>query len=293
MSVKGVAAFAAAAVFWAACLVGLDLAAGTLGVALTVGLIGLCGSLALFVQAFLVQRTLTWRINWTSVVIWAALGAGIVWATTFAVSWAGVAVGALTVSSIPLFDTVVGQMRGKAPATGLGAVSLLLGIGGLALVVAFPAGNVDWTFAGGAFAGLLAAIAVGSCGRQFTERLHHRAVVESAIASSAIGGLGSLLLIPVAPPINVSANGIVAALAIAVGGAFLMLFAMSHAADAVPRRPLAILPGVGTVLSVIAGWALLGESLSVPQALGLVLILAGTGLLLGLVPRWFPASWRA
>lgn len=293
MSMRGVAGFAAAAVFWAACLVCLAFAAGSLGVALTVALLGLCGAVGLLIQATLVKRKLTWRVNWSSVVIWAALGAVIVWAITFAVSWAGVAVGALTVSSIPLFHNVVAQMRGKSPATGLGAVSLLLGIGGLALVAAFPAGDVDWTFAGGVFAGLVAAITIGSCGRQFTERLQHPVAVESSILSGAIGGFVSLLMIPVAPPVNPSLAGFAAVVAIALGGGFVMLFAMSHAADSVPRRPLAILPGVGTVLSVIAGVVILGERLSVPQALGLVLILAGSGLLLGLVPRWFPASWRA
>ncbi|PKQ32635.1 MAG: hypothetical protein CVT62_00835 [Actinobacteria bacterium HGW-Actinobacteria-2] len=261
MSMRGVAGFAAAAVFWAACLVGLAFAAGSLGVALTVALLGLCGAVGLLIQATLVKRKLTWRVNWSSVVIWAALGAVIVWAITFAVSWAGVAVGALTVSSIPLFHNVVAQMRGKSPATGLGAVSLLLGIGGLA--------------------------------RQFTERLQHPVAVESSILSGAIGGFVSLLMIPVAPPVNPSLAGFAAVVAIALGGGFVMLFAMSHAADSVPRRPLAILPGVGTVLSVIAGVVILGERLSVPQVLGLVLILAGSGLLLGLVPRWFPASWRA
>lgn len=293
MSVKGVAAFSVAAVFWAACLVGLRYAAGSLGIALTVGLIGLGGAVALFAQAVLVQRTLTWRLNWSAVVVWAGLGAGIVWACTSAVSWAGVAVGALAISAIPLFDTVVRQMRGSVPATGLGAVSLLLGIGGLALLAAFPASNVDWTFAGGVFAGLVAAVAVGSCGRQFTTRLQHPKAVESTIASAAIGGLASLLLVPLAPPVNPSPGAFAVVAAIAIGTAFVMLFAMSHAADSVPRGPLAVLPGVGTVLSAVAGVVLLGEQLSVGQVFGLVLILAGTGLLLGLVPRWFPASWRA
>lgn len=293
MSVKGVAAFSAAAVFWAACLVGVKYAAGSLGIAITVGIIGLGGALALLAQAVLVQRTLSWRLDWSSVVLWAGLGAGIVWTCTSAVSWAGVAVGALAISAIPLFDTVVRQMRGTTPATGLGAVSLLLGFGGLALLAAFPASDVDWTFAGGVFAGLVAAVAMGSCGRQFSTRLRHPRAVESAIASAAIGGLVSLFFVPLAPPVNPSPGAFAVVVAIAIGTAFVMLFAMSHAADSVPRSPLAILPGVGTVLSAVAGVMLLGERLSIGQLFGMVLILAGSGLLLGLVPRWFPASWRA
>ncbi len=293
MSVKGVAAFGAAAVFWAACLIGIKYAAGSLGIALTVVLIGLGGSLALLAQAVLVQRKLSWRLDWSSVVVWAGLGTGIVWTATSAVSWAGVAVGALAISAIPLFDTVVRQMRGSVPATGLGAVSLLLGIGGLALLAAFPASDVDWTFAGGVFAGLVSAVTIGSCGRQFTARLRHPRAVESAIAAGAIGGLVSLVFVPLAPPVNPSLGAVAVVAAIAIGTAFVMLFAMSHAADSVPRVPLAVLPGVGTVLSAVAGVVLLGERLSIGQVFGMVLILAGTGLLLGLVPRWFPASWRA
>ncbi len=75
--------------------------------------------------------------------------------------------------------------------------------------------------------------------------------------------------------------------------AFLALFSLSSASNGVSARIAGTLPGVGTVLTVIVGVAFLHETVSIAQIVGMGLILASTAMLRGLVPRWFPTSWRA
>jgi drug/metabolite transporter (DMT)-like permease len=293
MSFRGIIAYSCLAAFWASFFVGLAVVAGDLGFGLSVGIFGTLGGLALLAMAKLAGRTLNWSVDWALVALWAGLGLTILLAVCLAGLLVGAAITAIVVSSIPLFATVVGQMRGLERVTGLGAVSLLLGIGGLMLVAAFPADEASWGFLGGVVAALLAAVAAGSCGRQVAHRLSKPKSLESAILAALIGGVSSFAFIPLNPPSRLSVWPVLIVVALAVSCAFLALFAMSSASDSVSRRLAATLPGVGTVLAVVAGVIVLAEPISVAQVGGMLLVLAGTALLRGLVPRWFPDSWRA
>ncbi len=294
MSFRGILAYCCLAAFWAAFFVGLAVAVGALGIGLATAIFAVVGGLSLLVMAKIVGRELRWHLDWAAVLMWAALGLTVLVAVATSVAHLGSALSAVVVSSIPLFATVVGQMRGLERVTGLGALSILLGIGGLLLVAAFPAGYPSWGFLGGVLSALVAAIAAGSCGRHLAARLHAPRALETAIAAALIGGLGGLALTPFTPvpgPFDGWPIALLVLLAICCG--FLGLFALSSASDSVPRRTAATLPGVGTVLAVIAGVVLLSEVVSFAQVLGMFAILAGTALLRGLVPRWFPASWRS
>lgn len=293
MSSRGVVAYCCLAAFWAAFFVGLTFAVDALGVGLAAGLLGVLGGASLFGMAKLVRRELIWKPNWAAVLAWAGLGFAIILAVSLAASLVGTALTAVVVSSIPLFATVVGQMRGVERVTGLGAVSLMLGIGGLMLVAAFPGGDASWGFLGGILSALVAAIAAGSCGRNLVARLSSPRALETAILAPVIGGVAALAWVPFSLPTHITVLPMLWVVVLAVVCAFLGLFVLSSASDAVPRRTAATLPGVGTVLAVIAGLVFLAERLSIAQCLGMALILAGTALLRGLVPRWFPASWRA
>jgi drug/metabolite transporter (DMT)-like permease len=294
MSFRGVIAYCCLAVFWATFFVGLALGVGALGIGLAAGTFGVVGGLSLLVMAKIVGRDLRWHPDWSAILMWAAIGFVVFLMVTTSVSHLGAALSAVVVSSIPLFATVVGQMRGLERVTGLGALSILLGIGGLMLVAAFPLGDPSWGFLGGVLSALVAAIAAGSCGRHLVVRLHSPRAPETAIMAALIAGLGALALTPFTPPPGpVEVGPIITIIALAIGCAFLGLFALSAASDSVPRRTAATLPGVGTLLAALAGIAVLHESMSVPQVFGMLLILAASALLRGLVPRWFPASWRS
>lgn len=292
MTLRGILAYAAAAAFWAVFFIALAAGATVLGVSVAAAIFGLICAGALALMARMVGRRFDWRLNWSLVAMWACLGVTILVAAGSSAAQVGVAVTAIVVSSIPLFDTMVSQMRGAERVTGVGALSLLLGIIGLILVAILPAGDRSWGFLGGVLASLVAAVAAGSCGRQIAGQLSRPRALETAIMAALVGGVGSLFLIPFALPTSFAMGPVVVWALVAVGCAFLALFAFSRASEDVSRRVGATLPGVGTIVAVLAGVVVLHESLSVGQAIGMVLILIATAMLRGLVPRWFPRSWR-
>ncbi len=293
MSVRGILAYVALAAFWAGAFAGVKFAADSLGWALTPAILGVVGSVSLLLMAMAVGRRFDWRVDWGMVLLWAAFGTIIALSIAASAMYAGAAITAAVVSSIPLFDTVVAQMRGAERVTGIGAIGLILGVVGLLLVAAFPGGEPSWAFLGGVLASLLAAITAGSCGRFVASRLHRPQALETAILAPGLGGLVASLLVPMALPDQPFWLAVLVLLAIGVVGGFLALFALSSASESVPWRTAAALPGVGTVLAVLAAVLLLRESMSPGQMIGLILTLAGTALLRGLVPQWFPRSWRA
>lgn len=293
MGFRGLLAYGGLALFWATFFCGLTAAVSALGPALAVGLLFLLGGLALLGLARLVGRKPRWHLNWGTVLVWACIILVIAGATAVAMSTIGAGLTAIVVSSIPLFATVAGQMRGLERVTGLGAVSLFLGIGGLMLVAAFPAGGASWGYVGGVLAALIAAIVAGASGRELDAKLRSPRALEIAVAAMGIAGAVALVFIGFAPPTSAGPGSMLGVALLSLGCAFLTLFALSSASDSVPRRTAATLPGVGTVLAVLGGIIVLHEPMSLAQGFGLLLILAGTALLRGLVPSWFPQSWRA
>jgi drug/metabolite transporter (DMT)-like permease len=292
MGFRGAIAYTSLALFWAGSFVALTVAVSALGIGLTIGVLGLSGGIGLAVLAVAVGRKLVWTTSWLAVLTWAGLAATIVGSAVYAMSQLGAGLAAVIISAIPLAATVVAQMRGKARVTGLGAVSLTLGIIGLMVVAAFPAGVLSWAFIVGVEVALIATITAGACGDVIVDRLHSPRALETVILAALLVGVAGFAVAPLSPP---TGNGAMVVVVIGIGliCAFLTLFALSSASDGVPRRTAATLPGVGTVLALAGAILILHEQVSVLQVVGMLLILAGTGLLRGLVPRWFPASWRA
>lgn len=293
MGLRGAAGYGAVAGFWASFFVLYTVSVQSFGVMLANAVFGLSGGVFLLALARLVGRTVTQRPRWNAVIYWALAGWSIMIALSLALYTVGAAVTAIVISSLPLFSTVFAQMRGQARVTGVGAISLFLGISGLVLVAAFPAVEASLVLFMGIVAGLIAAITAGWCGLPLISRLHEDQSVQTAGLAAILGGLGVLVGVPFVDPPQGSPLLSLVIIALALGFAFVVLFVFSSASNGVPRRVAATLPGVGTVLTVVAGVAFLHESVSIPQLIGMVLILASTAMLRGLVPRWFPASWQA
>lgn len=293
MRVRGVVGYGSAAVFWAAFFILYTLAVQSLGVVLASGLFGVFAGLFLLGLAKIVGREVNQPPRWNAVLMWVAVGWVIFGSAALAMRTVGAAETAILISSLPLFATVSAQVRGAARVTGIGAISLFLGITGLVLVALFPVGDASLVLLFGAVAGLTAAIAAGWCGRPLANRLHEAQSVQTVALTAILGGLGLLIMVPFVEPPAVSPLMLITIVVLALCCAFLALFVLSSASDDVPRRVAATLPGIGTVLTVAGGVVFLQESLSVIQLIGMVLILASTAMLRGLVPRWFPASWQA
>lgn len=293
MRLRGIVAYGSLAVFWAAFFVGLSVAVSTVGVGVGGAIFAFAVAISLLGFALAVGRRLTWRVSAGRVLGWGGLAAVTLITLATATALAGASISAIVVSTIPLFATVVAQMRGLERVTGLGAISLLLGILGLIMVAGFRGGDAGWGFLGGVLAALATAIATGASGRQVLAELHRPCAVETAVLCATVAGGASVLVIPIAPPVRFDPVSLVILIVLGVVCGFLALFALSSASESVPKRTAATLPGVGTVIAAAGGVAILAEPLSLAQVVGMVLILSGTALLRGLVPRWFPASWRS
>lgn len=293
MRLKGLVAYVALAAFWAVFFIGFSWATSLLGAGLSTAVFAVCVGLSLWVFARLVGRRLTWPLNTAAVLGAGGLSALVLITLATAASLAGASITAIVVSTIPLFATVVAQMRGLERVTGLGAISLLLGILGLMLVAGFRGGDASWSFLGGVVAALAAAIAAGAAGQHVIGQLHRPRAVEIAVGAAGVAAVCGVLLMPLVPPVRIELLPVLILVVLGVACGFLALFALSSASQQVPTRTAATLPGVGTVLAAAGGVILLGESVSVAQVVGMILILCGTALLRGLVPRWFPASWRS
>lgn len=293
MRLKGLVAYVALAAFWAVFFIGFSWATSLLGPGLSTAIFAAAVGLSLWAFARLVGRRLTWRLQATAVLGAGGLTALVLLTLSTAASLAGASITAIVVSTIPLFATVVAQMRGLERVTGLGAISLLLGILGLMLVAGFRGGDAGWGFLGGVVAALGTAIAAGAAGQHVIGQLHRPRAVEVAVSAAGIAAVCAVALIPLAPPVGIDPLAVLILAILGVACGFLALFALSSASQTVPTRTAATLPGVGTVLAAAGGVILLGESVSVAQVFGMMLILCGTALLRGLVPGWFPASWRS
>lgn len=293
MSARGVTSYACVAAFWAAFFCVFTAAVEAFGVAVATGCFCVIGGLALLVMAKLVGRQLNWHLDWSVVLLWSATALVVIGATASAMASLGVALTAILVSSMRLFATVTDQMCGQERVTGVGAVSLPLGIVGLLLVAAFPSGDASWGFIGGVLAALIAAITAGASGRRLHAGLQKARSLETVVSAALLAGVAAFAFAPFTGG-RVGSPLVFVGLALLAGGcAFLGLFALSSASSSLSQRTVATLPGVGTVMAVIAGIVLVKETLSAPQWLGMILLLAGTAWLRGLVPRWFPATWRA
>lgn len=293
MGLRGAAGYGAVAVFWASFFALYTLSVQSLGIPLAAALFGLCGGLFLLGFAKAVGRKVSQPPSWNAVVYWALFGWTILISISLAMRMTGAAVTAILISSLPLFATVFAQMRGQARVTGVGAISLFFGISGLVLVGGFPAGDASLPWFTGVVAALIAAVSAGWCGRPLVNRLHKEQSVQTAGLASILGGVAVLGAVPLVDPPTAAAQFMPVVVVLALCFAFLALFSLSSASNGVSARIAGTLPGVGTVLTVVAGIVFLQERVSVAQIIGMVLILASTAMLRGLVPRWFPTSWRA
>lgn len=199
----------------------------------------------------------------------------------------GVALTAIVMGAMPLFACLIGQVWGIDRITGGAAIGLGVGLVGLLLVVVFPTHGDSWAFISGTLACLLAALAAAFAGRYASERIPER--TEGLIAAHLIAALAALpLAIAFGQPPGAPVQGwlALAGFALMVGLAGPVLDVRLPEADLEDRANQVKTGGV--LAAALIGTLLLGESLNFGQVLGMLLILAGSAIVLGLL-QW-PAS---
>lgn len=204
----------------------------------------------------------------------------------------GIAPAVLVLAAMPLFATLIGQVWGIDRITGRAAVGLAVGFVGLLLVVAFPAAGDTWAFISGVLSALLSALAAGFVSRYATLRVAERP--ETAISAHLLAALLCAPLLFFFPGGGDGGPAGYAALLLVALGVVMLGPMFGVRPPGMPEvRLLGPLKLVGMVFLVIFGVILAGDRLSAGQAVGGLLIVVGTLLVTGLVPRPLFRRWRA
>lgn len=202
----------------------------------------------------------------------------------------GVSVAAMLLGATPLFATVLGQLWGIDRLTERSTIGLVAGFVGLVLVVVFPLQGDSWASITGMLAGLIAALAAAFTGRYSAVQLGSRPA-----ASATANLLAAVLTVPAVLMVSSSGHAsfgpyltlvLLGVIAAAVGPLFGV-----RSEDGRPARE-SLVKTAGMVLAAVIGVVALGEQLSAAQAIGLVFMVAGTALMLELVPAWVLARLR-
>ncbi len=202
----------------------------------------------------------------------------------------GVALAAIVLGATPLFATLTGQVWGVDRITGRAAIGLMVGLVGLVMVVVFPVHGDSWAFIAGMLAGLIGALAAAFSTRYSMLRLGGRP------AASANANLAATVFtVPVvlfAGPAGAGSWGAYLTLALVgiIAAVIGPLFGVRRE-DGRPGRE-SVVKTVGVVIAAVIGMVVRGEQLSFAQFMGLLLMMAGTVLVLELVPNRVLARWR-
>ncbi|MDH6591990.1 putative blue pigment (indigoidine) exporter [Variovorax sp. TBS-050B] len=222
----------------------------------------------------LIVRQLPARAWWGRILVLGALNFSILWAMLFLAAYRLPGGVAATLTSLqPLFVVFLASLLLGVPVRALAVVAALVGIGGVALLVLTPQATLDALGIAAALAGA-ASMALGTVlSRRWQPPVS--ALTFTAWQLTA----GGLLLLPLAlwlePPLPAltAANWIGFAWLGLIGAALTYIVWFRGVARLEPSAvaPLAFL---SPVTAVILGWALLGQSLSVPQVAGILTVIA-------------------
>jgi drug/metabolite transporter (DMT)-like permease len=288
------AAYAVLALVWGLSFVVVVRVVAAFGWAGAVTFRALTAGLALLVLSLLLRRRLDFSIGWMPLAISGFLTvSGQLTGIAFAAPRIGTAMTAIIVSAIPLFSMVVGRIAGFEQLSPRAVVGLLTGFGGIVLLVGFPTSPITPSFLLGCGVSILGSLSA-ACGSLYASRKLSR--VDSwvvTIGSFLWGGIITLpLLIPVPVPTVPGPMDYVWLLVLGlVTSALMYVIFFRLLASIGPTRAISVEFAV-TVVAVLAGTTLLGETLSPVQIVGACVIIAGCALVLGLRPngRRAPAS---
>lgn len=222
---------------------------------------------------------------WPFFVVGATTVAGQLLGLSYATPRIGTAMAAILVAAIPLFSMVISQLWGLERITMQGFVGIALGVGGIVLLVGFPAVEVTGSFVVGCICSLFASFCAAFGSNYASRYLRGTGSLEVTTGSFLFGGLMTLPLVLVVPvpgalaPIDfgylIIAGAVMSALT------YVVYFRLVSAIG--PTRTISVEFAV-TVVAVFVGTVFLHEPLSFVQIVGAAAIILGCLLVLGLLP---------
>jgi drug/metabolite transporter (DMT)-like permease len=198
----------------------------------------------------------------------------------------GTAMTAILFATVPVFSMLVGQAWGVERMTPQRVAGVGLGIAGIVALVGFPAVPFTLAFALGCAAALAGSAAAGF-GNVYAARTMRGAIgpFEVSAASFLAGGLMMLPVVAVVPVARIPTATDIALLIVA-GSLMSALNYVNYfrlVASIGATRAISV-EFVVTTVAVLVGAILLDEPVTLLQLAGGAVVLAGCGLVLGLVP---------
>ncbi|MER8376442.1 DMT family transporter [Mesorhizobium sp. M1406] len=287
MKPKDIAAYIFLAVTWGLSFLVLLKVVHAFGWVGAVALRSLIAGITLLLLAAATRRRLDFSAGWRR---FAVVGATTVAAQLVGLSYAtpriGTAVAAILVAAIPLFSMILGQLWGLERITVRGLAGLLLGALGIIVLVGFPAVPITASFAFGCAASLFSSFSAAFGSNYANRHLGSAGSWELTSAAFLLGGLMTLpllLAVPV-PAMPRAIDFLYLAVLSCVMSASTYIVYFRLVASIGATRTISVEFAV-TVIAVLVGTSMLGESLTVIQGLGAVAIIGGCILVLDPFPR--------
>ena len=250
-----------------------------------IALRAIIGSLSLIIGALVTKRKLNFGPLVPLLIVGATTVAGQLIGFNLATPMVGTAISAIFAATIPMFSMVIGHIWKIEHISKPGYVGLVLGIVGVILIVGFPTVTINAKFILGCTMCVLGAVAA-AFGSNYTQKhLTGIGYWEQTIGAFMIGGILMLPLFIANPP--KSAPRLIDYVYLAVlavvstGVAYILYFKLVSEIGATSALTVEFLV---TLIAVLVGAGLLGESLSAIQIVGAGVIMIGCGLVLDLIP---------
>lgn len=285
MKPKDLASYVFLALAWGASFLVMLRVLETFGLAGTISYRSLIAALTLLALAVITRRKLRFGPQWVPfMVVGATTVAGQLLGLSYAAPRIGTAMTAILVASIPLLSMVIGRLWGLESLTSGGILGVVLGVGGIVMLVGFPAAPVDSVFMLGCLAALFGCLCAAIGSLYASRRLRGIGSWESTIGAFLSGGVMTLPLIlvspvPVAPDFGDFAYLLVLGCVMSAT-TYVLYFRLVSTIGA--TRAISV-EFVVTVVAVLIGALYLGEELTALQMVGAAVIVAGCALVLGLV----------
>lgn len=222
----------------------------------------------------LMVRQLPERAWWSRIFVLGALNFSILWAMLFLAAYRLPGGVAATITSMqPLFVVFLASFLLASPVRMLSIAAAVIGIGGVALLVLTPNAALDGI-------GIAAAVAAALSMALGTVLSRRWQPPVSALTFTAWQlTAGGLLLLPVAwllePPLPaLSLHNWIGFAWLGLVGAALTYIVWFRGVARLEPSAVAPLAFLSPVTAVILGWALLGQSLSVLQVVGIAIVIA-------------------
>lgn len=292
MKPKDIAAYVFLAVTWGLSFLVLLKVVHAFGWIGAVTLRSLIAGITLLLLAGATRRRLDFSAGWSH---FAVVGATTVAAQLIGLSYAtpriGTAMAAILVAAIPLFSMIIGQLWGLERITVRGLAGLLLGAAGIIILVGFPAVPVTTSFALGCAASLFSSFSAAFGSNYANRHLRSAGSLELTSAAFLFGGLMTLpllLAVPV-PAMPRAIDFLYLAILAGVMSAMTYVVYFRLVASIGATRTISVEFAV-TVIAVLVGTVMLGESLTIVQGFGAVAIIGGCILVLDPFPRRMKAA---